>query len=82
MKKLTKKEVQEIVRSINLNGSVDKISNFEWDIEVSGYGGVSYDQLLKISELFDTQNINFRGYSYQGCPTCGPDNVTIIEIRK
>lgn len=85
----TKEEIAKVVTEIWPHAcvSVTKCESGEVDIELSStsrYVGLTYDQLVKLSEFFNTIHINVTGtHNDGGCDTCdyGSEYGFVITVK-
>lgn len=52
----------------------------ELRIQHEGYGGVTFAQLVEVSELFGTEDINVESEYEEGCPTCGGETNYYLDV--
>lgn len=58
----------------------DEGGRFYFELTHLGYTGVTFADMAKVSETFDTKHINVSAYDAGGCPTCGSEIEYTLEV--
>lgn len=59
----------------------NKDGTFDLDLEELGWDAVTFADMAKVSDLFNTKSINVSSYYDRGCPTCGGSTEYTLEVQ-